>query len=107
MKPIKEKLMKSGLIKHLVENSELTREQVVIALDALSETLVACLDPKGIGEFTLPGLLKVQRRQRPAIKKGTLVRNPATGETYPHAGRPVSWRVKLRPLSRLKAAAEG
>jgi hypothetical protein len=60
---------------------------------------------KGIGEFTLPGLLKVTLRKVPARKAGTLVRNPATGEMVPAAAKPASVRVKIRPLSKLKSAA--
>jgi len=41
----------------------------------------------------------------PAVKKGTPVRNPSTGETMPSAGRPAKLRVTATPLSRIKAAA--
>ena len=107
MKPIKEKLTKTGLLNKLVEITDLDRVTVETVVDALGATMCAALDPKGIGEFTLPGLLKVQRKQRPPIKKGTLVRNPGTGETQPHPGRPASWRVKIRPLGQLRTAAGG
>jgi len=41
----------------------------------------------------------------PALKKGTMVRNPATGETMPSAGRPAKLRVSASALSKLKANA--
>ena len=44
-------------------------------------------------------LLKV-----PARKAGTLIRNPSTGEMVPGAAKPASMRVKIRALSKLKAA---
>jgi|SRR6516164_3019395 nucleoid DNA-binding protein len=43
----------------------------------------------------------------PAVKKGTPVRNPATGETMPSAGRPARLRVNATPLSKLKRGAPG
>jgi hypothetical protein len=61
--------------------------------------------PRGLGEFTLPGLLKVNLRKVPARKAGTLVRNPATGEMIKASAKPASVRVKIRALSKLKSAA--
>ena len=43
----------------------------------------------------------------PAVKKGTMVRNPATGETQPSAGRPAKLRVTASPLGKIKAGAPG
>ncbi|MND07898.1 hypothetical protein D3C83_301900 [compost metagenome] len=53
----------------------------------------------------MPGLLKVTLRKVPARKAGTLIRNPATGEMMSGAAKPASVRVKVRALSKLKAAA--
>jgi hypothetical protein len=61
--------------------------------------------PRGVGEFTLPGVLKVTLRKVPARKAGTLIRNPSTGEMVPGAAKPASVRVKVRALSKLKGAA--
>ena len=63
------------------------------------------MHPRGVGEFTLPGILKVNLRKVPARKAGTLVRNPATGEMMKAAAKPASVRVKIRALSKLKKAA--
>jgi hypothetical protein len=67
--------------------------------------MLGSVHPRGHGEFTLPGLLKVSLRKVPARKAGTLVRNPATGEMIPAAAKPASVRVKIRALSKLKSAA--
>ena len=63
------------------------------------------MHPRGVGEFTLPGILKVNLRKVPARKAGPLVRNPATGEMVKGAAKPASVRVKIRALSKLKKAA--
>jgi hypothetical protein len=54
-------------------------------------SLVLC-----IGEFALPGLLKVNLRKVPARRAGTLVRDPSTGEMVKAAAKPAGVRVKIR-----------
>ena len=73
----------------------------------LESVLLGSVHPRGVGEFTLPGLLKVTLRKVPARRAGTLVRNPATGEMVKGAAKPASMRVKIRALSKLKTAASG
>ena len=72
---------------------------------SIENAFLGSVHPRGLGEFTLPGLLKVNLRKVPARKAGTLVRNPATGEMIKGAAKPASVRVKIRALSKLKAAA--
>jgi len=67
--------------------------------------MLGSVHPRGVGEFTLPGLLKISLRKVPARKAGTLIRNPATGEMIKGAAKPASVRVKIRALSKLKSAA--
>ena len=74
-------------------------------LASLENVLLGSVHPRGVGEFTWPGLLKVTLRKVPARKAGTLVRNPATGEMTPGAAKPASVRVKIRALAKVKAAA--
>ena len=71
----------------------------------LENVFLGSVHPRGVGEFTLPGLLKVTLRKVPARKAGTLVRNPATGEMVKAAAKPARVRVKIRPLAKLKAGA--
>ncbi len=103
-KPIKEALSKSGLVAHLAEASGVLARDVRNVLSALEGAVAASLSKKGVGHFTLPGLLKISLRKVPARKAGTLIRNPSTGEMVPGAAKPASVRVKIRPLSKLKAA---
>jgi nucleoid DNA-binding protein len=48
--------------------------------------------------------LKFSFAVSPAVKKGTPVRNPFTGQSQPSNGRPAKFRVAVRPLSRIKTA---
>lgn len=105
VKPVKLALTKSALINLIAEENEIPRKTAVGVYATLENALLGSVHPRGLGEFTLPGLLKVNLRKVPARKAGTLVRNPATGEMIKAAAKPASVRVKIRALSKLKAAA--
>jgi len=107
IRPIKEAFSKSALINLIAEQNELPRKTAVGVFATLESAILGSIHPKGLGEFTLPGLLKVTLRKVPARKAGTLVRNPATGEMQPAAAKPASVRVKIRAMSKLKGAAIG
>ena len=103
--PVKETLTKAALINLISEQNGIPRNTAKGILTTLENALLGSVHPRGAGEFTLPGLLKVTLRKVPARKAGTLVRNPSTGEMMPGAAKPASVRVKIRPLSKLKTAA--
>ena len=105
--PVKEALTKTALVNLIAEKHELSKATAKGVLETLESVMAGSLHPKGIGEFTLPGLLKISLRKVPARKAGTLIRNPSTGEMVPGAAKPASVRVKIRPLSKLKAATVG
>ena len=102
---IKETLTKSALINMLAERNDIPRKTAMGVFNTLESVMLGSIVPRGAGEFTLPGLLKVTLRKVPARKAGTLVRNPATGEMMKSAAKPASVRVKIRALSKLKVAA--
>ena len=104
-RPVKEAFTKSALINLIAEENDIPRKTAVGVYVTLENVFLGSVHPRGIAEFTLPGLLKVTLRKVPARKAGTLVRNPATGEMVPAAAKPASVRVKIRPLSKLKSAA--
>ncbi len=105
VRPVKETYTKSALINLIAEQNDIPRKTAVGIYATLENVFLGSVHPRGVGEFTLPGLLKVTLRKVPARKAGTLVRNPATGEMIKAAAKPASVRVKIRPLSKLKAAA--
>lgn len=105
LRPVRDTLTKSALLNMIAEENGITRKQAAGVIDTLEGALKGSVHPKGSGEFTFPGLFKVTLRKVPARKAGTLIRNPATGEMMKAAAKPASVRVKIRPLSKLKAAA--
>jgi nucleoid DNA-binding protein len=105
VRPVKETLTKSGLIDLISQQNDIPRSTAKGVFATIENAMLGSVHPRGAGEFTLPGLLKVSLRKVPARKAGTLVRNPSTGEMVPGAAKPASVRVKIRALSKLKAAA--
>ncbi|MGN6157268.1 MAG: HU family DNA-binding protein [Devosia sp.] len=105
IKPVKEALTKSALVNLIAEENGLSRQVAKGVLETIENVMMGSIHPRGVGDFTLPGLLKISLRKVPARKAGTLIRNPSTGEMVPGAAKPASVRVKIRPLSKLKTAA--
>ena len=107
LRPVKEKLTKSALVTMIAEQNEISRKVAAGVLATIENIMAGSVLPKGVGEFTLSGFLKISLRKVPARKAGTLIRNPATGEMMKADAKPASVRVKVRALSKLKNAAKG
>jgi nucleoid DNA-binding protein len=105
VRPVKETLTKSALINLVAEQNDLPRKTAAAVYATLEGVFLGSVHPRGVGEFTLPGLLKVSLRKVPARRAGTLVRNPATGQMVKGAAKPATVRVNIRALSKLKTAA--
>jgi nucleoid DNA-binding protein len=105
VRPVKETFTKSALINLVAEKNDISRKTAAAIYATLEGMFLGSVHPRGVGEFTLPGLLKVSLRKVPARKAGTLVRNPATGGMIKAAAKPASVRVSIRALSKLKTAA--
>jgi len=99
--PISKKLTKSGILNELAAGTGLSRKQVGSVLDELESLISRHISKRGVGEFALPGLLKVRAVKRPATKKRE-GRNPATGEVIMIPAKPASIRVRVTALKRLK-----
>ena len=105
VRPVKETLTKSAIITAIAEQNNVSRKIAGGMYETLASLMQGSVHPKGVGEFTLPGLIKITLRKVPARPAGTMIRNPATGEMVKAAAKPASVRVKARPLSKLKTAA--
>jgi len=105
VRPVKSALSKSALIEMVATENDIPRATAKGVLASIESAVLGSVHPRGVGEFTWPGVMKVTLRKVPARKAGTLVRNPATGEMVPAAAKPASMRVKVRALAKLKAAA--
>lgn len=102
---ISTKLSKSQVLTQISESTELTRKQVAAVFDELESLIERSIGKKGLGEFTVPGLLKITTVKKPARKARKGI-NPFTGEETVFKAKPASVAVKVRPLKKLKAFVE-
>ncbi len=99
------KLSKSQVLTQISESTALNRKQVAAVFDELESLIERSIGKKGLGEFTVPGLLKITTVKKPA-KKARKGINPFTGEETTFKAKPASVAVKVRPLKKLKAFVE-
>lgn len=103
-KPIKTAFNKTGLVAHLAEMAAVEAKAVKAVIASLEATILASVHKKGLGSFTLPGLLKVNVVNVPAKKKRTGI-DPFTKQERVFAAKPATVKIKTRALKKLKDAA--
>ena len=104
VKPIKTAFNKTSLMTHLAELAAVEVKAVKAIIASLEATILASVSKKGLGSFTLPGLLKVNVINVPAKKKRTGI-DPFTKQERVFAAKPASVKIKTRALKKLKDAA--
>ena len=103
---IQDKFTKTQILHTLSGNTGLTRKEVSSVLDELGELIERHIKKRGVGEFTLPGLLKIKAVKRPARPARKNVPNPfRPGEFMDIPKKPATTRVKVLPLKKLKEFA--
>ena len=98
---IKDKLSKTQILEQIAESTGLSRKQVAGVLDSLTDVIEAHVNKRSVGEFVLPGLLKIITVRKPATKARKGI-NPFTKEEVMFKAKPASTAVKVRPLKKLK-----
>ena len=73
-------------------------------IDSLGEVINLHIKKRSVGEFVLPGLLKITTVSKPAVKDRKGI-NPFTKEEQMFKAKPASTVVKVRPLKGLKDMA--
>jgi Bacterial DNA-binding protein len=104
VKPIKTAFNRTSLIAHLAELAAVEIKAVKAIVASLETTILASVHKKGLGSFTLPGLLKVNVVNVPAKKKRTGI-DPFTKQERVFAAKPATVKIKTRALKKLKDAA--
>jgi nucleoid DNA-binding protein len=92
---------KSAMFLELSSRTGLSRKQVAAVFDEITNYIEQEIGKKGPGIFTLPGLLKIKRVEKPATK-ARMGRNPQTGEMITIKAKPKRTVVKALPLKALK-----
>ncbi len=100
-KSVSKAFTKSELLNTIAESSSVAKKDVSAVLDALANVIESHIKKGAVGQFTLPGLLKIKTIRKPATKarKGT---NPFTGEETMFKAKPARTAVKILPLKKVK-----
>ena len=101
---LQEKMTKSQIVASIAESTELSKKQVGDVLGELETLIERSIKKRSVGEFTLPGLMKVTTQKKPAVKARKGI-NPFTGEETMFKAKPASVAVKVRALKKLKEFA--
>ena len=100
-------LTKTELLANIAAATELSKTQVAAVLGALSAEIQKSLGSKGAGVITIPGLVKIEKKQVAARKAEKGVPNPfKPGELMDRPAKPAYKKVKVRALKLLKEMAK-
>jgi nucleoid DNA-binding protein len=99
--PVKDKSSKTQILDLIATNTGLSRKQVGSVVESLTEVIEAHVKKNAVGEFVLPGLLKISTVRKPAVKARKGI-NPFTKEEVMFKAKPATTVVKIRPLKKLK-----
>ncbi|GAA4350362.1 HU family DNA-binding protein [Kangiella taiwanensis] len=102
---VKEKFTKTQILNEIAAQTGLTKKDVGAVIDELGIVIERHIKKRSVGEFTLPGLLKISTVKKPAVKARKGI-NPFTGEETTFKAKPASTAVKVRPLKKLKDMAK-
>jgi nucleoid DNA-binding protein len=92
---------KTQLMTEIAELTTLTKKQVSAVFDELAALVERHVKKNAVGQFTLPGLFKIQVVRKPATKARKGI-NPFTGEETTFKAKPARNVIKIRPLKKLK-----
>lgn len=103
---IQKKYTKTEILNEIAQNTDISKKEVAAVLDELAVLIERHIKKRAVGEFTLPGLLKIKSVVRPARPARKNVPNPfRPGETMDIPRKPATTRVKVLPLKKLKEFA--
>lgn len=104
--PVSAPMNRSAIFAQIAENTELSSKQVKAVFEELAAIISRHVSKRGVGIFTLPGLLKIKTVKKPARKAQKGVPNPfRPGELMDVAAKPATVKVKALPLKKLKDMA--
>jgi len=98
---VKKPMTKSAIVGEIVQNTDLTKKQVSSVLDELTILIERHIKKRAPGQFTLPGLMKIEVKRRSATKARKGI-HPFTGEETIFKAKPARRVVKIRPLKKVK-----
>ncbi len=94
-------MTKSEIISGIADATGLTKKDVSSVFEAMAAQIKKSLGRRGHGAYTVPGLMKLVVKRKPAAKARPGI-NPFTGEETIFKAKPARNVVKIRPLKNLK-----
>jgi nucleoid DNA-binding protein len=87
-------MTKTEIMRSISETTNLAKKDVVAVMEALADEIQNALKGSGVGVFTIPGLIKIERKKIPArpAKKGVMV----LGQLRDLPAKPASVKVRVR-----------
>ena len=98
---VKTPMTKTAMLEQIAGNTGLTKKQASSVLDELVILIESHIKKGAVGQFTFPGLMKIEVRRKPATKARKGI-NPFTGEETTFKAKPARNVVKIRPLKAIK-----
>ena len=92
---------KSEVLGVIADETGLTRKEVGSVFEAMAGIIKKDIGRRGPGTFTVPGLMKIRVKRKPATKARKGV-NPFTGEEMMFKAKPARNVVKVTALKALK-----
>ena len=102
---VKAPMTKSVMVADIAENTGLNKKQVNSVIEEMAVIIERHIKKRAPGKFILPGLFKVQVKNKPATKARKGI-NPFTGEETVFKAKPARRVVKVTALKKLKDMAE-
>jgi len=87
-KTIKAKFTKTQIVNQIAEENDMTKGEVNGVLESLADMIQLHINKRSVGEFVLPGLLKIVTVKKPARKARKGI-NPFTKEEMMFKAKPV------------------
>lgn len=98
---LKQPMSKAAMVEEIAKNTELSKKQVSAVLEELSILIERHIKPRSTGQFTLPGIMKIEVKKKAATKARPGI-NPRTGEKIMIKAKPARRVVKIRALKKVK-----
>ena len=94
-------MTKSAIIDEIAGNTGLSKKQVSSVFEELTTLIERHIKKGAVGQFALPGLMKIEVKRKPATKARKGI-NPFTREETMFKARPARNVVRIRPLKKVK-----
>jgi len=93
---------KAQIYRDIAEDTGLARKDVVAVFESMTEMIKKDLGNRGPGQFTVPGLMKIKKRNVPRRPARKNVWVPLVQEYRDIPAKPARKTVKVTPLKGLK-----